>query len=164
VVFGIYFLVHIIPMVSQNLSAREARRKDLVDSYLKFKENRLKGPLIISASYYGCSAAEYALTFGIQLSGKYSPYLYEKVNKIYPSTYLYYPWAKAFYAGSSEILPSSFLQAGTDYMLYIADYSTEKLDEITGLLNQNDKNMQWTAKKIYQIESTNEAIFQLQAE
>lgn len=163
VILGIYFLVHIIPIVNQNLSIREARRKDLVESYLKFKENRTHGPIIISASYYGCSAVEYALTFGIQECGKYSPYMYEKVRKIYPATHLYYPWAKAFYAGSSEILPSAFLQGGTDYMLYIADYSIEKLDEITGLLNQTGKNMHWTAKKIYQIESTNDALFQLQA-
>ena len=48
-------------------------------------------------------------------------------------------------------------------MLYIADYSAEKLEDITGVLNQNDINVHWTAKKIYQIETTNEALFQLQA-
>ena len=162
-ILGIYLLFHIIPTVNQYLSLREGRRKNLVESYLKFKENRSHGPLIISVSYYGCSAVEYAITFGLQVCGKYSPYLYEKVNKIYPSTYMYYPWSKSFYAGSSEIPPSAFLQAGTDYMLYIADYSAPKLDEITSVLNQNNTNMHWTAKKIYQIESTNEALFQLQA-
>jgi len=55
------------------------------------------------------------------------------------------------------------IQAGTDYLLYIADYSDEELDDITGVLNQNNINMHWTAKKIYQIETTNEALFQLQA-
>jgi hypothetical protein len=160
---GIYLLVHIIPTVNQYLSLREARRKTQEESYMKFIENRPQGPLIVSASYYGCSAVEYALTFGIQECGNYSPYMLEKMNKVYPSTYLYYPWAKTFYAGRSGILPSSFLKAGTDYMLYIADYSNEKLDEITGLLNQTDKNMHWNAKKIYLMESTNEALFHLQA-
>ena len=97
-ILGIYMLVHILPLIRQDVEIREARDKNLQESYAKFKENRSQGPLIISASYYGCSAIEYALTFGIQVSGKYSPYLYEKLNKIYPSTYLYYPWAKAFYA------------------------------------------------------------------
>ena len=64
---------------------------------------------------------------------------------------------------SSEIPLSSFLQEGTDYILYIADYSAGKLDEITGLLNQSDKSTHWTPKIIYQTESTNEALFQLQA-
>lgn len=162
-ILGIYILVHIIPTLNQYLSIRKDRSRDLMESYLKFKESRSKDPLIISTSYYGCSAVEYALTFGMQESGKYSPYLLEKVNKVYPSTYLYYPWSKSFYLGSSRILPSSFLQVGTDYMLFIADYSAEKLDEITGLLNQTDKSMQWTVKKIYEIESTHDALFQLQA-
>ena len=72
-------------------------------------------------------------------------------------------WSKSFYAGSNEIIPSVFLQAGTDYLLYMADYSDEKLDDLTGVLNQNDINMHWNAKKIYHIETTNEALFQLQA-
>jgi hypothetical protein len=162
-ILGIYMILNIVQILKYDLPLREARRKDQMDSYVKFKENRSQGPLIICASYYGCSAVEYALTFGIQVSGKYSPYMYEKMNKIYPSTYMYYPWSKSFYTGSSEINPSAFIQAGSDFMLYIADYSVEKLDDITGKLNQNDINMHWTAKKIYQIESTNEALFQLQA-
>ena len=162
-ILGIYLLVHILPILNQYLSLREDRRKNVEESYLKFKQFRSHGPLIVSASYYGCSAVEYALTFGLHVSGKYGPYLYEKVKKIYPSTYLYFPWSKSFYAGNSEIPPSAFLQADTDYMLYIADYSAEKLDDITGVLNKNDINVHWTAKKIYLIESTNEALFQLQA-
>ena len=54
-----------------SLPLREARRKNQKESYLKFKEIRSHGPLIVSASYYGCSAVEYALTFGIHESGKY---------------------------------------------------------------------------------------------
>ena len=162
-ILGIYLLAHSIQILKQDLPLREARRKNMMESYLKFKENRSHGPLIVGASYYGCSAVEYALTFGIQVCGKYSPYMYKKVNKIYPSTYIYHPWSKLFYTGGSEILPSAFLQAGKDYMLYIADYSAEKLDDITGLLNKNDINRHWTVKKIYQIESTHEALFKLEA-
>jgi len=162
-ILGIFILVKIIPITLEHLSLREDRRKVLVESYSKFKENKSHGPLIISASYYGCSAVEYALTFGVQWCGNYSPYIYDKVKSIYPSTYMYYPWSKTFYAGRSSILPSDFLQEGTDYMVYIADYSDEKLNELNGLLNQNEKGMHWMAKKIYQLESTNEALFQLQA-
>ena len=162
VILGILILVNIIPRSYRQLSIREERRKILKESYLIYLEHRSHGPLIISPSYYGCSAVEYALTFGIHVSGKYGPYIYEKMNRIYPSTWLYFPWGKVFYAGRNEISPSVFLQDGTSYMLYIAEYSKEKLDEITGLLNQNEKGMHWIAVKVYQIESSNEALFQLQ--
>jgi hypothetical protein len=160
---GIFILARFIPVTYHNLSQREDRRRFQQEAYLKYTQNRSHGPLIISASYYGCSAVEYALTFGIQWCGNYSPYIYDKVQSIYPSTYLYYPWSKTFYAGRSPILPSAFLQESTDYMLYIADYTTEKLDEITGLLSQNEKNMQWVVKKIYLDNSTSDALFLLQA-
>jgi hypothetical protein len=162
-IFGIFILVKIIPITYQNLSQREERRKIQQAAYLQYKENRSRGPLIISASYYGCSAVEYALTFGIQWCGNYSPYIYDKVQTIYPSTYLYYPWSKTFYAGRSSVLPTAFLQEGTDYMLYIADFTTEKLDEITGLLSQNEKNLHWAVKKIYLDTPTSDALYLLQA-
>jgi hypothetical protein len=162
-ILGIFILAKIIPVTHEHLSAREDRRKVLQEAYLKFKENRSGMPLIISASYYGCSAVEYALIFGVQWCGNYSPYIYDRVNKIYPSTYLYYPWSKTFYAGRSPILPSAFLQEGTDYMLYIAEYSDEKLAEVTGVLNQNEKNLHWDVKKIYQDTPAAEALFLLQA-
>ena len=28
--------------------------------------------------------------------------MYEKMKKIYPSTYLYLPWSKSFYAGTQS--------------------------------------------------------------
>ncbi len=162
IILGILILVNIIPRSYRQLSLREDRRKILKESWWMYKEHRSQGPLIICPSYYGCSAVEYALTFGIHMSGKYGPYIFEKMNRIYPSTYLYFPWGKVFYAGRNEISPSVFLREGTSYMLYIAEYSKEKLDEITGLINQNEKGMHWIAVKVYQIESSNEALFQLQ--
>jgi hypothetical protein len=162
ILLGILILVNIIPRSYRQLSLREDRRKILKESWLIYKEHRSQGPLIICPSYYGCSAVEYALTFGIHMSGKYGPYIYEKMNRLYPSTYLYFPWGKVFYAGRNEISPSVFLREGTSYMLYIAEYSKEKLDEITGVINQNKKGMHWIAIKIYQTEQSNEALFQLQ--
>jgi len=162
IILGILILVNIIPRSYRQLSLREDRRKILKESWWMYKEHRSQRPMIICPSYYGCFAVEYALTFGIHMSGKYGPYIFEKMNRIYPSTYLYFPWGKVFYAGRNEISPSAFLREGTSYMLYIAEYSKEKLDEITGLINQNEKGMHWIAVKVYQIESSNEALFQLQ--
>jgi hypothetical protein len=50
------------------------------------------------------------------------------------------------------------------YTLYIADYSGERLAEITGALNMNGKNLVCVTKEIYHAEATGEAIFLLQTQ
>jgi hypothetical protein len=111
-------------------------------------------PKIISASYYGCSAREYALTYGLHESGRYGSFLFEEMKKLYPETYMYFPWGKVFYEGNKETEPASFLKPYTVYSLYIADYSDERLDEITRALNANGKNIYCTAKEIYYSQAT----------
>ncbi len=162
-VSGILILGIMIRGSYHQISRRLEKNKVLEASYNQFKKYRSSGPLIVSASYNGCPPVEYALTFGIQESGRYTHYLYEKVTRIYPSTILYFPWGKVFYAGHDEIAPSAFLKERTNYMLYIAEYSQKKLEEITGYLDQNDKGLHFTARNIYYIQSTNEALFELVA-
>jgi hypothetical protein len=161
---GLIVLVYIIPRTYSQTSLRTDRNKSIQESYIRYKVDRFSGPLIIGTSYYGCSAVEYALTFGIQESGKYSPYLYDKVNRIYPSIWLYFPWGKAFYAGNKTILPSAFLMPDKKYNLYIADYSIDRYQEIIKALKQNEDSLQFTITKVYVDSSAMQGLFVLQTE
>jgi hypothetical protein len=134
------------------------------DAYLQFKRSLKQGPLIISASYYGCSAVEYALTFGLHESGKYGDYLFGKIKTIHPSTYLYYPWGKVFYEGNKEILPSAFILPGKEYNLFIADYSVERYEEVMHALKENGDSLCFHITKIAYQASTAEALYLLKTE
>jgi len=162
-VLAFLILAYTIPRSKRELSIREDESRMYYQSYLRYTESRSGGPLIVYPYFFGCSPVEYALTFGIRYGGKYSPYLFEKMKSVYPSTWLYFPWEKVFYSGGDPITISSSLHDGTEYMLYIADYTKEKLDEMTGLFNQNEQNILWIAKPVYLIESTHEALFKLEA-
>jgi hypothetical protein len=122
-----------------------------------------KSPRIISASYYGCSAIAYALTFGIHESGRYGSYFTEKVNELYPSTYLYFPWARVFYEGNKEILPAAFIHPEATYTLYIAEYSTDRLNEILAALKTDTANYGYTVSEIFSSPATAEAVFLLKS-
>lgn len=104
---------------------------------------------IVSVSYYGCDAIEYALTFGIHESGKYSQYLTDQLKEVYPSTLLYYPWGKVFYEGNKVIQPETFINPGIDYTLYVADFKQEGLDEILNRLTGNSPNSKYSISKVY---------------
>jgi hypothetical protein len=159
----ILILAYTIPRAKYELTVRGSESEMYYQSYLRYKENRAPGPLIVSSYFFGCSAVEYALIFGIRYSGKYGPYLYGKMKSVYPETWLYFPWEKVFYDGINPVSPSSFLHEGTEYSLYIADYSKERLDELIHFFNQNEKGNRWITKQVYQIESTHEALFTLQS-
>jgi hypothetical protein len=162
-VVGIAVLMLIIKPVYRQLEAKYDYRKEKLASFSDYQAFNNHGPLIISASYYGCSAMEYALIFGVQWCGKYSAMMYDKVMSIYPDTHMYYPWSNRFYAGSSEIKASEFLDERKVYRLYMSEFSQEKLDELTGILNQSS-NTTWKTVSIYQSKKFNDAIFQLQVE
>jgi hypothetical protein len=118
-------------------------------------------PKIICPSYYGCSAVEYALTFGIHVSGRHGNYLTEHVKELYPSTYIYFPWERVFYEGNKEILPSTFIHPSTSYTLYIADYSVEKLNEIQAALMTDTVRYNYAFDEIINLPVTAETIFLL---
>lgn len=162
VIFSYVFSVF-IPEVRIQLKQMYANKNSRMESFMQLKKSGSARPLIVSASYYGCSAVEYALTFGLHMSGKYGPGIYEKMKIIYPSVYLYYPWGKVFYAGNYQILPATFMNPGNTCNLFIADYTKERLDEILTLLNSADKDVQWSAREVYSIPVTNEALFELRS-
>jgi len=162
IILGIFILIIIIPSSYRQLSLREERRKSLQESYSLFKKHRSEVPLIIGASYYGCTAVEYALTFGIHVSGKYGPYISEKMNGVYPSAYLYFPWGKTFYAGKKEILASDFMVPEKKFNLYIADYTPDRYHEIIRALRENEDSLQFSISQVYLNSSSTEALYFIQ--
>jgi uncharacterized membrane protein len=163
--FGfVIILVTSIPGINRQLAQMNSRTKIYIESFHEFEKYRPQGPLIVSASYYGCSAIEYALTFGIQESGKYNGYMLENVNYLYPSTHLYFPWANKFYEGSSEILPSSFIKPGMQFTLLIADYTAEQYDKVMMALSTGPDSLKIISKKIDFNSPAGEALYSLQVE
>jgi len=164
VIFGLLLLFNIAPKEARHLKHIREVTTIRTEAYNRLFPMLNMPPKIICPSYYGCSATEYALTFGLHESGRHGDFLFKEMQKLYPETYLYLPWGRVFYEGNRETEPAMFLQPYTVYTLYIADYSDEQLAEITGALNTNGKNLYCVTKEIYHSEATGEAIFLLQTQ
>jgi hypothetical protein len=158
---GLLLLVNISPKIVKELKYIKEAAAIRQKAYGDIAPLLDKSPRIISTSYYGCSAIEYALTFGILESGRYGSYFTEKVKELYPSTYLYFPWAKVFYEGNKEILPAVFIHPEATYTLYIAEYSTDRLNEILAALKTDTANYGYTVNEIFSSPVTAEAVFLL---
>ncbi len=155
-------VIHIVPRVSGQLKYMAADRKKREQQYQKYMESRPAGPVIISASYYGCAAIEYALMFGLHESGKYAEYLYNTIGALYPGTYLYLPWSKAYYAGKKEVQPASFISQDVEYNLYISEFSEEKLEEIISSLKHDSSFSRHSLNPVYVDSVQHEALFRVQ--
>ena len=59
-VLMVLVVVHIVPRMNGQLKYMAADRKNRTEQYQKYTESRQEGPMIISATYYGCAAIEYA--------------------------------------------------------------------------------------------------------
>ena len=158
---GLLLLVNISPKVIKELKYINESAVIRQKAFGNIAPLLDKSPRIISTSYYGCSAIEYALTFGIHESGRYGSYFTEKVKELYPSTYLYFPWGKVFYEGNKEILPAAFLHPEATYTLYIAEYSADRRNEILAALKTDTANYGFTISEIYSSPVTAEAVFLL---
>jgi hypothetical protein len=158
----IIMMIRLIPIVNRQLSQMEENTVKRTVALQQFLRMRQGGPTILGVSYYGCSAQEYALTFGLHVSGKYGSYLFQKVKILYPETYLYFPWGKVYYEGNKEILPKNFVRTGITYNLYIADYSEDRLKEILASLSDKDVPFKYTLTRVYVLPETSEGLFRLQ--
>jgi hypothetical protein len=157
----IAMLWSIIPRVNSQLTYMGSISDKKYIAYQKLKEGIHQYPKIVSPSYYGCSSVEYALSYGMMVSGKYGAFLFEKVKAYYPMTYMYFPWGNVLYEGIYEVKSSDFLYPGIDYTLYIADYSEEMLSKVLAGLGANPQRKGYDLKLIYNHKETNETLYRL---
>jgi hypothetical protein len=117
-------------------------------------------PKLIVASYYGCSAVEYSLHFGLHESGKYGKELTAEYKKHYPNTILYFPWGDAFFDGVYQPDPKDILKPG-EYVLFVADHSDQMMDRFIKMLSDTtDLNSEYTLLKEFKPKA--EAVYKLQ--
>jgi hypothetical protein len=144
--------------VRARLSEMEHINGERASAYHQYQALKTNAPTLVVCSYYGCSAVEYALTFGIQESGKYADNLTEQLHSLYPGTWLYYPWAEKFYDGRREVLPESFLKPG-EYNLLVAGYSETMEHRVSELLTSLPVHIRM--EKVYADSAVSEALFRL---
>jgi hypothetical protein len=73
------------------------------------------------------------------VSGKYGGFLYEKVKKLYPFTFMFFPWDGNFYEGNKIARSKEFIRPETVYHVYIADYYLSKRDRLLDSLRISGK-------------------------
>jgi hypothetical protein len=161
VVAGLLLILNIAPKMNSQLRYMQAVTKTKTDAWRQLAPALQNSPKIISPSYYGCSAIEYALTYGLHVSGKHGNFLFEHIKKHYPSTYLYFPWGKVFYEGNREIDPALFIQPSLTYTVYIAEYSRDRLNEVITAIQTDLYGYNSELKILSHSRSTNEAVFLL---
>ncbi len=148
----------LFPRVSERLPEMEQINKKRQEALHQYQALKMQAPTLVVCSYYGCSAVEYGLSFGIQESGKYADYLTEHLHALYPETWLYYPWAKSFYDGRRAVLPEAFLKRN-EYNLLVAGYTGESDQKLADMLDALPG--QKTIEKVYADGTVSEALFRL---
>lgn len=158
---ALVIMLHIIPVVPAQLKLMQSVSAVKYKAWQQLRPALEAKPLIVSPSYYGCSALEYALTYGIQVSGRHADFLTERVKKHYQATYMYFPWGKVFYEGRNEIDPVSFINPRLNYTLYIAAFSPEKLDEMLSGVEASVIHYDLAVEEIIQLPETAESVYSL---
>lgn len=151
--------LHLVPMVREQLSHMQQVNRQRTEAYHRYMALRTDAPTIVVCSYYGCSAVEYALTFGLHESGKYGDLLTTRMKERYPGTTLYFPWSGTFYDGKQEIKPSAFVTPG-EYNLLVAGWSEEITTKVTAALATDPSLL--NLERIYADSVVFEALFRLQ--
>jgi hypothetical protein len=116
---------------------------------------------IIIPSYYGCSASEYSMMFGMHMIGKHKEYLFDIVNGKFPNTYIFLPWTRSFFYWHNLVMPEVFVKHGKVYLLFIADYSEQQLKLVLDSMKENMEGFDFELEKIYYEPLSNEAVFHL---
>jgi hypothetical protein len=122
--------LNIVPQIHTQLLALKLSVAKKGAGYNKLALQMNGFPKIVSSDYFGGSSIEYALSYGILVSGKYGGLLSENLKMHYPMTYMHYFWSRSFYEGNKEIKPSSFIKPGVVYALYIGNYTADRLNAI----------------------------------
>ncbi|MBN2812678.1 MAG: hypothetical protein JXQ80_01305, partial [Bacteroidales bacterium] len=158
---ALVIMLHIVPVIPAQLKHMQSVSTVKYKAWQQLKPALEAKPLIVSPSYYGCSALEYALTYGIQVSGRHADFLTERVKKLYPATYMYFPWGKVFYEGRNEIDPVSFMNPGLTFTLYIADDNPGKLDDILSLVKTSVTPCELAVTEVIKLPETAESVYSL---
>ena len=141
-----------------SISDTKLRAYHNIKPYLNEKADK-----IIVPSYYGCSAIEYSMMFGMQTIGRYKEYLVGNVNAMFPETYLFLPWSKSFYRWHDLVKPEAFINRSNEYLLFVADYSDQQFNLVIDSLKSNSEGAGFEIQKIYYEPLSNEAVFHLKA-
>jgi len=160
VIFALVLVISVLPKINKELTWLQERKKMQLEALARvgpFLNN--SDHKIICASYYGCSAVEYALLFGLLESGKYKKELTARYNRHYPSSFIYMHTVDQFYNGAFEMEPEDFLKAGVNYTLYIADFSDELLNKVMKVLQTDSTVFRQDIKVLFKSESPAEAVY-----
>jgi hypothetical protein len=155
--FGV--AIKLAPQVREQLHHMQQVNNRRAEAVHRFMALRTEAPTIVVCSYYGCSAVEYALSFGLHESGKYGERLTASMKKIHPDTYLYFPWNETFYYGKREIKPDEIVAQG-EFNLLVAGYTEELTGKVSSTLVPDPQG--WKLEKVYTDSTVSEALFRLQ--
>ncbi len=159
--FTVFLVMNTVPRSVKQLKDLNQLTLTKKEVYQQISPLMKTPPKIISAYYYGCSAIEYGMQFGLNESGKYGRYLTTIYNELYPETYIYLPWLQTFYKGVYPVSPQDFLKPDTIYTFYLADYSDDRLKEIMKALQDGNEEYTLEFSKIFHSQTSPEAVFYL---
>lgn len=159
--FAVFLVMNTVPRSVKQLKELNQLTRAKKEVYQQILPLMKTPPKIISAYYYGCSAIEYGMQFGLNESGKYGRYLTTIYNELYPETYIYLPWLQTFYKGVYPVNPREFLQPNAVYSLYLADYSNDRLKEIMKALQDGNEEYTLEFSKIFHSQTSPEAVYNM---
>jgi len=146
---GAFFLISEMPKVVRELTFLKENTAERMEVYERISSLFSTAPKIICPNYYYCSAKEYAINFGLHYSGRNRKYFAEKIKKLYPSAYLYYPWEKKFYDVNDTVNPSSFIHSSDTFKIVITDYTPKRLNEILLRIKTDTLDYNYNVKEVY---------------
>jgi hypothetical protein len=160
-IFGIVLILNLAPRSKRQLDGLLERNRIRTEGLKNLEPYLKKTPKIIVPYYFGCSSVEYGLLFGLLESGRYGKDLSSKVAIHFPSTLFYLHWGDVFYEGVYAIEPVTYIKLDTEYTLFIADFSKEKLNEVLSALQPDSADYTFDLKPLYHSDATEESVFLL---
>jgi hypothetical protein len=160
-VFGIIMVINVIPKAKGQLTGLKNREIMKTKAYYELKPFLKDEPKIICPDYFGSSAIEYAMYFGLFESGRSKHTVHKIFKEHYPSTYLYMAWTKDFYDGGLLKKPNDFIHTNSEFTLYVSNNSKEAMDDFISSMQSDSLKYRYQLDELHSLPETNEGVYKL---
>lgn len=145
-------------IVSKSISKQMSARIQTRDFINTLPKNSYK---IIVSQDYGCPFHEYAIMYSFAMGGKQWPNYREKLNKLYPDTYMYFTWDNTIKYWGKPYNPLNIANSDKPVYLYLQKNNDELYKRTIDKLLENSKDISIKKKLLFNNPVNHEGILQL---
>lgn len=150
-----FFLKDQRPIIIQLSQHFEKQNTEKMQAYYYLKSVEKESIKILVVGFYGGPSEEYALMSSYQWAGKDKSFYLPTFTKLYPDTYIYYPWDKTFNFWGNE---PSIKDSEKPVYIYLEN-DNQKDDFLNNTKKYFPENYELV--RLFFNDATNEAVYKL---